>query len=224
MDLALDYLNGPDGAVLLEDGALGGVLESVGGLSGKFAAARSQILARFEAGRGHDGDGYGSTRAWLVAKGRLTSRAAGAQVRLMRQLAAHPVLAQALARDGISESWASQLADWTRKLPEDWRHDVDQILLDAAAAGADLPELAVIAQAAYEKWRSQQDADPDGDPDDGFDDRYLKLGTTIDGAGRLNGNLTPECAAALDAVLEALGKKAGPEDDRTDPQRAHDAL
>jgi hypothetical protein len=85
-----------------------------------------------------------------------------------------------------------------------------------------LEDLAVVAQAAYEKWRQQQ-PDPD-DPDDGFDDRYLKLGTTIDGAGRVGGNLTPECAASLQAVLEALGKKAGPEDDRTEAQRYHDAL
>src|SRR6185437_531409 len=32
------------------------------------------------------------------------------------------------------------------------------------------------------------------------------------------------CAAALQAVLESLGKKAGPEDDRTRAQRRHDAL
>jgi len=222
MDRALDYLNGPDGAALVEAASLGGVLESMGGLSAKFAAARSAVLARFDAGRGHDADGYGSSRSWLAAKGRVTARAASAQVRLMRQLAAHPVLAAALARDGISESWAVQLADWTGKLPEDWRHDVDQVLLDAAASGAELIDLGVIAQAAWEKWRSQQ-PDPD-DPDDGFEDRYLKLGTTIDNAGRLNGNLTPECAAAVQAVLEALGKDAGPEDDRTEAQRNHDAL
>ena len=40
----------------------------------------------------------------------------------------------------------------------------------------------------------------------------------------LEGELTPACAAALQAVLEALGKKAGPEDVRTAPQRRHDAL
>jgi hypothetical protein len=38
------------------------------------------------------------------------------------------------------------------------------------------------------------------------------------------GNLTPECAAAVRAVTEALGKKAGPEDGRTEPRRFHDAL
>src|SRR5215469_9932247 len=219
----MDYLHDP-GAASLEAAALGGVLEAMGAIGAAFAAARSAILARFDAERAHDGDGYGSSKAWLAAKGKMTTKAAGAQVRLMRQLNAHPVLAAALARGGISESWAGQLAEWTRKLPEDWRDDVDQILIGAAARGAELLDLGVIARAAYEKWRSQQ-PDPDDDgPGDGFADRYLKLGTTIDGAGRLAGDLTPECAAAVQAVLEALGKKAGPEDDRTEAQRNHDAL
>jgi hypothetical protein len=218
---AMDYVNDP-GAATLESAALGSTLEALGAISATFAAARSAILARFDAERGHDADGYGSSRAWLAAKGRLTGAAAGAQVRLMRQLNAHPVLGRALARHAISESWASQLAEWTRKLPEDWRHEVDQILVDAAAAGAELLDLGVIARAAFEKWRSQQ-PDPE-DPDDGFADRFVTLGTTIDGVGRVTGNLTKECAAALEAVLEALGKKAGPDDDRTDAQRNHDAL
>jgi hypothetical protein len=37
-------------------------------------------------------------------------------------------------------------------------------------------------------------------------------------------DLTPEYATAVRAVLEALGKKAGPEGDRTEGQRFHDAL
>jgi hypothetical protein len=221
-EAAMDYLNDP-GAAALEIAALAGVLQAMGTISAKFTAARAAILARFDAGRGHDADGYGSSRAWLTAKGRVTPREASAQVRLMRQLGAHPVLAAALARHDISESWAAQLAEWTRKLPEDWRDDADKILIHAAVAGAELLDLGIIARAAYEKWRSQQ-PDPDDGFDDGFDDRYVKLGTTIDGVGRVTGNLTTECAAALEAVLEALGKKAGPEDDRTDGQRAHDAL
>jgi hypothetical protein len=61
-------------------------------------------------------------------------------------------------------------------------------------------------------------------PGDGFDDRYVQAGTTFGGAGIIRGNLTPGCAAAVRAVLEALGKKAGPDDDRTEPKRFHDAL
>jgi len=40
----------------------------------------------------------------------------------------------------------------------------------------------------------------------------------------IRGDLTSECAAVVRAVLDALGKKAGPEDDRTERQRFHDAL
>src|SRR5450755_1866675 len=60
--------------------------------------------------------------------------------------------------------------------------------------------------------------------DDGFGDRGVQLDLHFRGAGHLLGDLTPECAAALAAVLDSLGKKAGPEDDRTKPQRDHDAV
>ena len=58
------------------------------------------------------------------------------------------------------------------------------------------------------------DPDRDGpEGDDGFDERQVRLGLSRSAApGVLDGDLTPACAAALPAVLEALGKKAGPED------------
>jgi hypothetical protein len=57
-----------------------------------------------------------------------------------------------------------------------------------------------------------------------LDDRYLQIGTTFGGAAVIRGSLTPECAAEVSAVTKALGKKAGPEDDRTEGKRFHDAL
>ncbi len=66
-------------------------------------------------------------------------------------------------------------------------------------------------------------ARPDDD-DGGFGDRAVRLGTTFDGAGRLEGDLTARCAAAVEAVLDALGTVRGPEDIRTMAQRRHDAL
>jgi hypothetical protein len=71
-------------------------------------------------------------------------------------------------------------------------------------------------------WQEQH-PDPDDD-DGGFGDRYLTVGTTFGEAGVIRGDLTPGCAAAVTAVLEAFGKKAGPEDDRTQAQRFHDGL
>jgi hypothetical protein len=221
LDCALDYLNGPFGAEL-PPAALGETLLALGQVSARLAVARAQVLSRFDAGRGHYADGYGSSRSWLAARARITQKAAGVEVRRMRQLRRHPVIAAAQARGEVSESWSAEMAEWTRRLPAELREGTDKLLVDTAAAGANLEDLAFVARAAYERWRSQQ-PDPD-EPDDGFEDRYLKLGTTIDNAGRITGDLTPECTAAVQAVLESLGKKRGPEDDRSEPQRFHDAL
>ena len=75
--------------------------------------------------------------------------------------------------------------------------------MQAAAAGASLDDLRMIAGVALQKWRASR---PDAD-EDGFDDRYVQVGTTFGGAGVIRGNLTPECAAAVQAVLEALGQE-----------------
>jgi hypothetical protein len=150
----------------------------------------------------------------------MSKKGARAAVRQMRQLGVRPLLGSALAAGDVTGSLAFTIAGWTRKLPAPVRDETDRILLQAVSAGASLDDLAAIAACAIETWRAQQpDAD---DPDPG--DRYLRLGTTFGGAGVIRGDLTPECNTAVRAVLEALGKKAGPEDDRTEPQRFHDAL
>jgi hypothetical protein len=215
---AMDYLNaavaGLDGA------ACGELLIAVGEVQAKLTAAHAGLLRRFDAADAHDADGYGSSSSWLAARGQLTKKDARAAVREARKLGERPRLGAALAAGDITRSWALAIADWTRKLPAPMRDETDRILLEAAAAGASTEDLATIAACAIETWRSQQ---PDSDdPDPG--DRFLQLGTTFGGAGHLRGDLTPECTATVRAVLDALGKKAGPEDDRTEAQRFHDAL
>ena len=218
---ALDYLN--SGSVAdLGGAACGGLLITLGEVQAKLTAAHARLLRRFDAANGHDADGYGSSSAWLAARAGMSKNAARASVRQMRQLGDRPLLGDALAGGDITDSLAFTIAGWTRKLPAQMRDETDRILLDAAAAGASLDDLATIAACAIEKWRQQQ-PDPDN-PDDGFDDRFVQVSTTFGGAGVIRGNLTPECAAAVRAVLEALGKKAGPEDDRDEGKRFHDAL
>jgi len=216
---ALDYLNSP--AAELDGTSCGPALAALGELHSKLTAARAGFLRRFDAADAHDADGYGSSSAWLAAKTGMTPKAAKAAVRQMRQLSAHQPLHDALATAHLTESLAAEVAAWTAKLPAHLRATTDKILADAAAAGATREDLAVIAAAAFEKWRSQQ---PNPDGDDGFDDRYLAVGATFRGAGVIRGNLTPECAAAVQAVLESLGKRHGPEDMRSEAQRFHDAL
>jgi hypothetical protein len=216
----LDYLNSPEAAAM-DPAAMGEVLTALGGLQGRLAAAHATFLRRFDAANAHDADGYGSSSAWLAAKGRMTRQDARAAVRQMRQFSERPGLHDAIATGGLSQSWADAIARWTRKLPEGMRAETDKILLQAAAAGASLEDLATIAAAAIEQWRSAQ---PDPDEDFDFRDRYLKVGLTFGGAGVIRGDLTPECAAAVTAVMQALGKRRGPQDDRNEGQRFHDAL
>ena len=219
-DAAMDYLNAS--CADLGGAACGEVLTAMSRIQAKFAAAQAALLRRFDTANAHDADGCASSSAWLTARAGLSKKDARAAVRHMHQLGERPRLADALTAGAITQSWAMTIAAWTRKLPAALRDETDRIILGAAAAGASLGDLATIAGLALERWRSLR---PDQDEDDDrFRDRCLRLGTTFGGAGVIRGDLTPECAAAVSAVLEALGKKRGPEDNRTQEQRFHDGL
>jgi hypothetical protein len=195
-----------------------GILVELEAAEGRLTAARTAVLSAFCAGRGYEADGQFGPKPWLRAFARVTKGAAAAAMAWVRRLEAHPAVASALAAAAVTTSWAREICDWTDRLPAGLVQDADAILLAAVAGGADLADLAILAQEMIERA-----AVPDGD-DDGFADRSLWLETTLAGAGRLTGDLTPACAAALAAVLGALAAKAGPEDTRSLGQRHHDAL
>jgi len=213
----LRYLNQVDAAGLTS-AEQADCLRGLAQAEATHTAARSRVLAAFSANAGYEDDGHGTAKTWLRWQTRITSSAAGAAVGWARRLAAHPAVARALGAGQMSPSWARQVCDWSDLLPEQHRADADRILLAAAAGGAELADLGALAEEMRRRL-----ARPDTD-DDGFEDRWVRLETTFRGAGSLGGELTPGCAAALGAVLAALGKKAGPEDTRTRRQRDHDAL
>ncbi len=215
---ALDHLNAADVASLPAS-AQAEALRALGRAEAKHTAARARVLGAFAAQGGCEDDGHGTARTWLKWQTRITTGAAAGAIGWARRLTAHPVVGLALAAGELSPSWARHLCEWTERLPEAQRGDADEILAGAARGGADLAALAGLAQEMYE--RSYRDSE---EPEGGFEDRWFRLGITFRGAGRAEGDLSPGCAAALAAVLEALGKKAGPEDTRTRLQRNHDAL
>ena len=175
-------------------------------------AARAKILGAFTAAQGYAADADYSPRSWLIHRTRITRGAAAGHLAWARRAAAHPRVAAALADGEISESYARKICEWDDKLPRDCRDAADAILLAAAAAGADLTDLVELAA-------------PDGDQlDEAFEDRRVTVETTFDGAEVMSGDLTPECAAVVTAVLESLAAPAGAEDTRTREQRYHDAL
>jgi hypothetical protein len=214
---ALDYLNGMD-ATAWPAAEQVSCLKALERAESKHTAARAGALAAFTAQGTFADDGQQSARAWLKWQTGVTAGAAAGAVGWMKRLAAHRDVGEALAAGDISASWAREICAWTDRLPADKREDADRILLGAAAGGADLGALSGLAEEMY-----RRSCPPDRD-DDGFDDRSLRLDRTFRGAGRLDGDLTSACTAALAAVIEALGQKAGPEDTRTARQRHHDAL
>lgn len=195
-------------------------LRALGRADAQAVAARSAVLAAFDRTRGFEDDAAGGSRSWLRWQTQITQAAAAGAIGWMRRLAAHPVVAGALAAGRISPSWARHICDWTDRLPADDQADGDEILLAAAAGGAALTDLAGLAEEMYRRCAAP---DNDGD-DDGFSARSLRLTSYFRGEGQLEGNLTPECTAAVRAVLDALGAKAGREDIRTQDERDHDAL
>jgi hypothetical protein len=189
-------------------------------IESELTAARARVLSAFNAQGVFEADGQQGCKPWLSWQTRVTGGAANGAMGWMRRLATHPLVGESLGRGELSASWAKQVCAWTDKLQPELRADADRILLGAAAGGADLADLSGLAEEMH-----RRSAPPDSDdPDDGFGDRNVNLDLHFRGAGKLDGDLTPECAAALAAVLESLGKKVGPEDERTAAQRRHDAL
>jgi hypothetical protein len=184
------------------------------------AAVRGQLLAAFDAQDGSVADGQRTARTWLVHSTRVT-RGQAAEHRAVQALAeGHRPLLAGLREQAITKSVALQLAKWTRAIPGEYRAEAEEIVVAAARAGADLRALAAIC--AEIRYRTAQ-PDPD-DENDKHLDRGISFDTTFDGAGVLRGDLTPECAAMVQAVLDTLSAPQGGGDLRTRPQRYHDAL
>ena len=185
-------------------------------------AARARILAAFTAGQGYAADADYSPASWLIHRTKVTKGAARGPLGWARRTLSHPQVVAALAEGTfLTESMARTICGWTDKLPADCRETADTLLIAAAGGGGRLEDLAVLAAEIYA--RSLRD-DADDDPAAAFEDRQIRVETTFAGAGVIAGDLTPECAAVVTTVLDALSAPQGAEDTRTREQRYHDAL
>jgi hypothetical protein len=227
LDASLDHLAATDWASL-GTAAHGEMLTRLQRAQARLTAVNAAVLAAFTVQGGYEPDGYRSPRAWLMNRTGMSKGAAGGAVGWHKRLARHGRIAEVLTAGDITESAAREIAGWTDKLPAGKRDEADAILLDAAAHGLPLEDLHILARKIDETWKAQHpdpdDRNRDDGDEDGFEDRYLRLGTTFGGAGKLSGDLTAACAAALQAIFDSLGKHLGPDDHRTVEQRQHDAL
>jgi hypothetical protein len=184
-------------------------------------AVRAWFLGAFTTGQGYTEDADYSPTAWLIHRTRITKGAARGHLGWARRAVTHPQVVAALAeRTVLTESMARTICGWTDKLPRDCRPAADEILIAAARAGARKEDLAALAAEIY----ARSLPDPEDDPASAFEDRQVRIETTFAGAGVITGDLTPECAAIVTAVLESLSAPMGAEDTRTREQRYHDGL
>jgi hypothetical protein len=215
----MGYLSADAGEMAAETQAE--CLQELERLDGVKTATRARVLGAFTADRGHAADADYSPASWLIHRTKVTKGAAAMHLAWVRRAAGHPRVVAALAEGAISESYARKICEWDDKLPSDCRDAADAILLAAARAGADLTGLVELAAEMYTRSLS----DPEDDrPEETFEDRRVTVETTFGGAGVISGDLSPECAAVVTAVLESLSAPAGAEDTKTREQRYHDTL
>jgi hypothetical protein len=184
-------------------------------------AARAKVLAAFSSGQGYREDAAYSARTWLIHQTQITRGAAARHINWSKRAIRTPLVIDRLASREVSESLALVSCGWADKMPEAWRDKALAILLDAARDGADQRDLNRLGAEMLE--RCHRDT-PDHDPRPSFEDRAVRLETTLGGAGVITGDLSPECAAAVRAVLESLSAPTGAEDTRSQRQRYHDGL
>ena len=217
---ALSYLAAADARALAAE-SQAECLRSLERAEAVLTAARASVLSAFTAGKGYSADADYSARVWLMHKTGITRGAAASHTAWAKRYETHPQVVAALAAGDLSESYGRAICQWTDRLPEKYRDGSDELLVAAAAEGLGLADLSALFAEMYERAKSDL---PDKDPDREFADRGVRLETTFQGAGVLNGDLTPECASIVGKVLDALSAPVGKDDDRTREQRYHDAL
>ena len=219
-EAAFDFLNRAD-LPALPVTAQAAHLHAWSRLAAKQEAAGGRLVRVFDACQGPRADGQRSVSSWLARFTRCTDAAAKAAKTSAHRLNRHTHVERALVSGSISASYGRWICAVVGRFPAEHRDAVEEILVEAAVSGALTEELVAVASAALrrlcpdglERDEEQQDAD-----------RALTLSKALDGAGRMNADLTKDATALAEQAIESLAVKSGPEDIRTARQRRHDAL
>src|SRR5271166_3148424 len=114
---SLGYLAGCDAADL-GTAAQAGALVGLEQAEARTTAARARFLSAFSAQDGFAADGQYGPTGWLRAFTKITPGAAAGAAGWARRLAAHPVIAGALAAGQLSASLAREMSERARTTPD----------------------------------------------------------------------------------------------------------
>ena len=219
---AMGYLAAAD-ATAMAAGTQAQCLRALEQVNSMGTAARSSILAAFTAAQGYTADADYSPRAWLIHKLRVTKGAAVAYTAWVRRRRGAPA-----GRGGAGGG-----GDVGVVRPDDLPVDRQAPGGLPPGRGCDLADGGAGGRGPARPGRAGRGdlrpvpaggRGPGKDREEALEDRSVRLETTFEGAGVLTGDLTPECAAVVGAVLDALSAPAGAEDTRSQAQRYHDGL
>ena len=160
-------------------------------------------------------------RSWLANVAGLPPRDADRHVRLARHLADLPAVAQAWASGRVGLGHVELLVGVLADLEEPDRQAATEILVPLATqvsprqlarAAAQIRERTGAGEVAEARWARRMAS------------RHLHASTTFDGLVAVDGVLDPVSGHALLQALRSAGGRSGPDDERTQAQRAADAL
>src|ERR1700754_941641 len=200
VEAALDFLNRED-LPSLPVATQADCLRTWSRVQAKGAAVEAGLVGAFSACAGPGADGQKSMGAWLARFTRSTLSAARGQVAAAMRVRRHPHVETALADGAISVSVGRLVGNMVGAFAPEDQDAVERILVEAAVGGASVEDIVVIARAALRRLR------PGGmerDEERRHSDRGLTLSKTLDGVGRINGDLTAEAIALAETVIDAL--------------------
>lgn len=160
-------------------------------------------------------------KAWLVNDQYLSPADAARVILCVHHLSRFPAVETAFEAVRLGLDHAAVIIRGLLRLPDSWRPDLEQQLVDLAFDHSPR-EL----DAWLDDLLDGLDIESAGDihREKRYAERGLDLSQTLPDTWTVSGTLTGEVGAALAEVLREAGEKAGPEDDRTPRQRRHDAL
>ena len=183
-------------------------------------AARTSILAAFTSAQGYCADADYSPRAWLINKTRITRGAAVSYTAWVRRAAAHPQVAQLLAAGELSSPTPGPSAPGPTSSPRTAGRTPTRSCSRRPGPGWTCR--------TWPRWPRRSTPGPGPAPPTRTRTRRSRTapcGSRPRSRARAcSADLTPECAAVVGAVLDALSAPAGAEDTRSQAQRYHDGL
>jgi hypothetical protein len=185
----------------------------------RLEAASAEATRRFEKSGAYKADGALGMVPWLQNHAKLAGNDAAQHVKLARQLEELPRTGEALARGDISYGHALAMAVTAEHVGSAAVRQAERTLLKSAEE-MDAGRFVTVVKS----YEHQVDADAAlAEANWAHRRRYLTISGPFNGLARIEGQLVPEAAAIIRSAIEPYMKPSAG-DDRTAPQRAHDAL